>query len=140
MNRKLIPTILAALALLPAATLAHSAQQMDVRQAIGTWINPRGTVKVQTGPCGPNLCGRVVWASADALADARDSGISQVVGLELLRDYHSVGRGHYEGSVYVPDMGRSFFSKMEQRDPNTIRISGCILGGLLCKSQDWHRS
>ncbi|WP_159983181.1 MULTISPECIES: DUF2147 domain-containing protein [unclassified Novosphingobium] len=146
MNRKLLTktmaVMLAALALSPAASQAQSVNtdgDHNAGQVMGTWINPRGTVKVQTGDCGTNLCGRVVWAAPAAEADARGSGVGQLIGTELLRDYRAAGTGHYQGTVYVPDMGRTFYSTIDQRDPNDIRISGCILGGLLCKSQDWHR-
>lgn len=136
MNRKLIFAVLTALALVPAA---GQAQGGPADQIMGTWINPRGTVKVETGLGGVNLCGKVVWAAPAAEADARDSGIAELVGTELLRDYRTMGNGRYQGSVYIPDMGRTFYSTIAQQNPQSIRISGCILGGLICKSQDWHR-
>lgn len=129
---------LASLALLPAATQAQ--QPGFAGEVIGTWINPRHTVKVETSPCADRLCGWIVWAAPQALADARDSGIQQLVGTELLRDYRSTGAGRYQGEVYVPDMGRTFYSKIEQRNTNSLTISGCILHGLICKSQEWHRA
>jgi len=137
MNRKLA-SLMAALLLLPSATHAQYAREAKP-MAIGVWINPRGTVKVETGDCAGNLCGWVVWAAPEAQADARDSGVARLIGTELLRDYHSVGAGRYEGTVYVPDMGRSFFSRIRQQNADTLRISGCILDGLICKSQDWRR-
>jgi uncharacterized protein (DUF2147 family) len=36
-------------------------------------------------------------------------------------------------------MGRSFRSTLTEIDPNDLRISGCLLGNLLCRSQTWHR-
>jgi len=139
MSRKLLALATMVLALLPATAPARP--PLGVAPAlIGTWINPRGTVKVRTGDCAGNLCGWVVWAAPKAEADARDSGVTQLVGTELLRNYRGKGPGRYEGTVYVPDMGHSFYSTIVQRDADHIRISGCILGGLICKSQDWHRA
>ncbi|AZI35405.1 hypothetical protein NT2_09_01110 [Caenibius tardaugens NBRC 16725] len=144
MIRKQFTWALAALALLPLTTQAqtrppqtHPATQPE---AIGTWSNPLGTVKVKTGDCAGNLCGWVVWAAPQAIADARDSGVTRLVGTELLKNYRSTGPGQYQGRVYVPDMGRTFFSTIKQNDVNSMRISGCILGGLICKSQEWHRA
>ncbi|WP_231635489.1 DUF2147 domain-containing protein [Novosphingobium sp. ST904] len=62
-----------------------------------------------------------------------------LVGTQLLRDYHPEGSGAWQGEVYVPDMGESFFSRIHQSDPAHLKISGCILHGLLCKSQTWTR-
>ncbi len=106
---------------------------------VGTWVNPRGTVKVQTGACGDKLCGWVVWANAEAQQDARDSGVQKLIGTELLQDYHPTGNGKWQGHVYVPDMGQTFYSKIEQLGPNSLKISGCVLGGWICKSQVWQR-
>jgi uncharacterized protein (DUF2147 family) len=106
----------------------------------GTWINPRGTVAVKAGDCGGKLCGWVSWANATALADAADAGVRRLVGTELLQDYKPGGHRRWIGRVYVPDMGRSFQSTIEEVDASHLKISGCILGGLLCKSQIWRRA
>lgn len=145
MNRTFLTACLSALACLPIASQATVAEGQAGQQSaqfhavLGTWMNPLGTVKVQTINCGDKLCGHVVWAARQAQSDARDSGVNQLVGVELLHDYHTTGQGHYQGTVYVPDMGHSFYSTIVQTQPNSMRISGCVLGGLICKSQDWHR-
>lgn len=135
---------MAALTLLTARGEARPVPLGGASEAIGTWLNPRGSVKVQTGACAGNgagdLCGWVVWAAPQAQADARDSGTTRLIGTELLRGYRAAGHGLYRGQVYVPDMGRTFYSTIEQRGANNLKISGCILGGLICKSQDWHRT
>lgn len=107
--------------------------------ADGLWLNPKGSVAVQTAACGPALCGRVVWASAEAKADARDSGVSNLLGTELLQDYRASGGGVWKGTVFVPDMGRRFTSEIDAVSANAIKVKGCILGGLVCRSQVWTR-
>lgn len=138
MGRRLLVIAAIWLASLPGMALAQPSHAA-LPGIIGIWINPRGTVKVQTGNCAGNICGWVVWAAPKALADARDSGIDKLIGTELLRNYHGKGPGRYEGEVYVPDMGHSFYSTIRQSSADNIRVSGCILGGLICKSQDWRR-
>ena len=127
-----------ATALLLAAS-AGLAQPQPAVSPIGVWQNPKGTIRVRTRPCGALLCGNIVWASPIAMADARDAGVTSLIGTELLSDYRHTGRGRWTGQVYVPDQGRRFYSTIEQKGPNDLRISGCILGGLLCKRQDWTR-
>lgn len=106
---------------------------------IGLWQNPKGTILVQTRHCGQLLCGNIIWAAPRAIADARDAGVTTLVGTELLSDYRASGAGRWTGRVYVPDQGRRFYSTIELRTPDSLRISGCILGGLICKRQDWTR-
>jgi uncharacterized protein (DUF2147 family) len=105
----------------------------------GEWVNPKHTLAVRTAPCGDEVCGTIVAATREALQDAKDAGVNQLIGTQLLRGYRKTGEGRWSGTVFVPDMGRSFSSHIVALSPNTLRISGCILGGLICKSQDWTR-
>ncbi len=120
--------------LLVAAAPSHAAGSIT-----GRWINPLGSVIVTTGNCHDKLCGWVSWASEAALADATDAGVRNLVGTTLLQDYRARSPGRWAGRVFVPDMGRSFSSTIEQLDGDRLKISGCLIGGLLCKSQIWVR-
>lgn len=106
---------------------------------VGVWQNPKHTIAVRTALCGPSLCGTIVAAAPIAVADARESGVNQLIGTSLLRDYRKNGPDSWRGIVFVPDMGRTFDSRLTVLSPNEVRISGCILRGLLCKSQIWTR-
>ncbi|MDX3882806.1 MAG: DUF2147 domain-containing protein [Sphingomonas sp.] len=127
-----------AAALAPLSTGAHAAS--GIGDIAGTWINPHGSVKVVTGDCGGRLCGWISWVNAEAMADAQASGITRLIGTELLRNYHATDAGRWQGEVYVPDMGRTFYSTIDLRGHDRLRISGCILGGFICKSQIWQRA
>jgi len=126
-------------------TLAVAAQAVIAAPAAqaenihGTWENPTGDVRVVTQPCGTELCGKVSWASDLAKKDASDGGTPQLVGTSLLRNYRETKPGHWRGNVFVPDLGETYYSTIKQLDAQRIKISGCILGGLLCKSQIWRR-
>jgi uncharacterized protein (DUF2147 family) len=121
------------------AALAGSAQATTTATPFGLWQNPRGTILVRTHGCGALLCGNIVWAGPQAIADARAAGVSALVGTELLSDYRASGTGRWTGKVYVPDEGRRFYSTIELKSANSLRISGCIFGGLICKHQEWTR-
>ena len=133
--------VVAAVAVLTTAVMTGDAMAAQRPAAvIGRWSNPKGTLAVQTGPCGDGaLCGQIVWASPQAQADARDAGVPALVGTQLLQGYRPEGRNSWAGRVYVPDMGRSFSSRIRQTSAGTLSISGCLVGGFLCKSQVWHR-
>ena len=127
--------ILAALPLMLASVTAGPAAS----SVYGVWRNPGGTIDVRIAPCGDELCGTVARASAKAIQDARDAGVSNLVGVELLRDYKRVAPDRWNGRVYVPDMGDTFSSHIVEVSPTALKISGCLLGGWLCKSQLWTR-
>ena len=125
--------------LLPLMAEARPGPAPSTPQTRTIWINPYNNVKVATGDCGGKLCGWVVWATPEAEQEARDGGVQQLVGTELLQNYRATGPGTWQGRVFVPDMGRTYYSTIRLLDPNSLKISGCILGGLICKSQVWRR-
>lgn len=106
----------------------------------GTWSNPEGSVRVSVDSCGKFICGWVVDANAEAQKDARDGGTAQLIGTKLLENYRQTAPNSWQGRVFVPDMGGSYYSTIWQLNANKIKISGCILGGWICKSQIWHRA
>lgn len=105
----------------------------------GMWINPYRSVAVRTGPCGERLCGWIVWANQEAQNDARDGGTPKLIGTALLENYRNDKPRSWSGTVFVPDMNRRFYSIIQQVAPDQMKVKGCILGGLLCKSQVWHK-
>lgn len=122
-----------------AAISTQLSAAQPLRTPDGVWKNPGGSVMVRTGACGDKLCGVVVWASPSALADARDSGTTKLIGTQLLRDYVASGPGRWTGQVYVPDLGGTYYSRIQLLGPDNIKVSGCILHGLICRSQIWTR-
>lgn len=124
---------IALLSLLTATVSAASAGAAPT----GLWLNPHNSVAVRTGACGDKLCGWVVGASKEALSDAKDSGVANLLGTELLEDYVPAGHDSWSGTVYVPDMGHHFSSRINQLSARALQIKGCLLGGMICKSQTW---
>lgn len=122
------------------ATLSVAATAPPGGPLQGAWRNPKGTVEVRIDACATGLCGRVVAASPSAIADARDSGYPALVGMELMHGYHAAGRGKWQGTIFVPDMGRSFSSHIDLVDADHLRVSGCLVGRFICKSQLWRRA
>lgn len=131
--------VFASAALLPVA--GSSAHAADARPdpVIGEWVNPEGSAKVETTACGPSLCATVVWASPEAIRKAKKAGTDPLLGVQLLSDYRHKEGGTWEGQVFVPDMNRRFFSRIEPAGANRMKLSGCVLSGLICKSTVWNR-
>ena len=114
----------------PAAAAAQSPA------AAGVWRNPKNTVHVKLQPCGPTMCGTVVWAAPKAQAKARAAG-QKLVGAQLFREFKPVAPGRWQGKVFVPDMNRTFSGTMTAESPTRMVGKGCLIGGFFCKSQTW---
>lgn len=103
----------------------------------GVWANPEKSVKVRVGPCGTRFCGTVISAAERAKSDAARHG-TQLVGSQLLSGLEP-REGHYRGKVFVPDAGIRASAKVMLVSADRLRIQGCAVGGLVCKSQTWAR-
>ncbi|MHA0319683.1 DUF2147 domain-containing protein [Sphingomonas melonis] len=132
-------SVLSFLAALPLALQSATLPADPHAPIIGNWHNPKNTVAVRAGRCGPNLCGWVIRASDKAKADVANKGYPPLIGTALLRGYRNNGKGRWAGQIYVPDMGRAFGSTVTMIDADTLNVKGCLIGGFICKSQIWRR-
>lgn len=126
---------LLALALLFAAAPALAASPLE-----GNWANPSNSVVVRIAPCGGgDLCGRVIKASPGARANAAAGGTPNLIGTVLMSGVQQTGEGAWHGDIFVPDVNKHAEGDLHLLGPRTLEIQGCALGGLLCKTQQWHR-
>lgn len=87
----------------------------------GTWQRPNGTL-IRYATSGGEFCGTVMSGEYDG----------QSIGC-------MTGSGStYEGEVNKLDEGKTYRGKASVRG-DTMTLSGCVLGGLICKSEDLAR-
>ena len=104
----------------------------------GVWRNPANSVHVRIQPCGREMCGTVVWASERARQKARAAGTPNLIGAQLFRQFRAQGGDRWGGRVFVPDRARTVAGTMRVMGRNAV-VSGCLMGGLVCRSQTWTR-
>lgn len=127
----------AAAALCAASSFAGTADAQT--QPTGVWRNPRNTVHIRIQPCGRDMCGTVVWASARARQKARAAGTPNLIGAQLFRQLRREDASSWAGRVFVPDIQRTVPGRLRVRGPNAVEARGCVAGGLICRSQTWTR-
>jgi len=88
----------------------------------GDWKRPNGVV-VRFVACGKEFCASPVGTKF----------AGQPAG-KLTND----GLGHYEGKLIDFQDGRTYQGKA-QISGSAMSLSGCIFGGLICKSENWVR-
>lgn len=103
----------------------------------GQWRNPSGSVIVAISHCGEAMCGRVEWASGEAQADARRGGTDPLIGVEVLSSFKPRGEGRWMGRLFVPDLNKRLKAELRQLGPDQVKVIGCAIGGLVCKSEIW---
>jgi uncharacterized protein (DUF2147 family) len=99
-------------------------------EVLGTWTSDKGGMRVKFEPCGDALCGNIVWLKPGSDSKAR-------LGDRLFYDMRPdaqdswTGKANYRGSVYLGKMSI---------EGTSLRTSGCIIGGVFCKSAIWRRA
>ncbi|MGY9049757.1 hypothetical protein P775_20935 [Puniceibacterium antarcticum] len=84
-------------------------------------------------PCGTMICG-TIERTFNASGEYKSPNIGKVLVINMVPQ----GNGAYEGKVWRPSNDKIYMGKM-QLDGNTVKLSGCVLGGLLCSKQTWQR-
>lgn len=112
---------------------------MAAQDFSGVWRNPQDSVHLELHPCGENICGEVVWATDTARKAALRFSDRELVGQQLFRDFKQGEDRSARGKVFIPDLGLTFKGAARHLDSNTIKVKGCVVGNLICKSQVWTR-
>lgn len=103
------------------------------------WRNPGNSVQVRLDSCAGMLCGMIVWANDEAITDAKRAGTARLVGTYLFRDFKTAGDGKWSGKVFVPDLRQTFSGTIHFEGENRMVGRGCLLFGVICKTQVWTR-
>jgi uncharacterized protein (DUF2147 family) len=124
-------------AALIATTPLHAAQPIG-----GRWATVEGKAIVEIAPCGNNVCGRIVKIVKPTPGrphtdvenpDPKLRG-KPLEGLAILSNF-SDGGSHWKGTIYDPESGKSYNSKVSRNGDGTLKVQGCI--AFFCKTQTW---
>lgn len=123
---------------MPVAAIAFlfAAQAATASPIEGRWRSPAGTSIIDVAKCGDDWCGAVAWASAKAKKDA-ERATAQLVGTELLTEVKEAGEGRWNGRLFIPDRNMRVTAKLELAPGGELKVSGCLAGKAMCKSQLW---
>lgn len=115
----------------------------------GTWIAPSRygqiTSHVRISDCGDGTpCGHLVWldpAAKSAKFDERnlDRALRRrpLLGTPILTGFKRHDPGWQGGTLYNPEDGKSFASRMALGSDGRLWVTGCL--GPLCRTKAWSR-
>ena len=115
----------AALGLLASVTGAVS------QEVVGTWERDTGASRVRFSKCGEALCGSLSWL--------KDPNGPAKVGQRIFYDMKPNGANKWSGSAFNPEDGKTYSGKMSF-EGKAMKLSGCVFGGLICRSQTWTKA
>jgi len=62
-----------------------------------------------------------------------------IVGVRMIWDAKPEGDA-YSWQLYNPQDGKTYTGKLKVLTPTTLQLSGCVFGGLICRSQTWTKA
>ena len=63
-----------------------------------------------------------------------------VIGIQIVFGMKPNGTDKWNGQVYNAEDGRTYSGNITMQGARTLKLEGCVLGGLICKSQTWTKS
>lgn len=114
---------------------AGMAQAADPAEGIWkTQVDDGAYAHVTISACAAKLCG-VISRTFNADGEYQ----SENLGKPIVWDMVPGSGGKYgSGKIWQPSTGKVFKSKMTLSG-NTLKVAGCVAGGLICKKQTWTR-
>lgn len=102
----------------------------------GEWLTGPGAraarAVVEIRPCDDRLCGTIVAV--------RDREGSDRIGVRLIRDLVPTAAGTVaRGDIRPPGTGHWFRVEIEAEGADQLLVAGCLVPGLLCRTQVWTR-
>ncbi len=117
----------------------------------GTWLTEDKKAQIRVVNCGGALCGNIVWLqepidpetnkpktdknNPDATKRSRP-----LLGVPIVLGMKPKGTpGTWEGQVYKADADSPgiYSGSFTLTGPNTAELKGCVMGGMICRSQTW---
>ena len=110
----------------------------------GVWMRSNGNSKIRIDNCGSAVCGTVVWEKnprKDTFNPDPAKRDQPVTGVRVLLGMKPSGTpDQWKGEVYNAEDGKTYTGYITLQDASTLKLQGCVLGGLICKSDTWSRS
>lgn len=147
----MLKRIIAAALPLAALCVVSLSGQAQAGEPTGTWLRATGTSHIQITSCGGALCGKIVWlkepndpdtgkAKTDKMNPDKARRGKPLLGTRVVLNMKATGKaGQWKGEVYKADEGKTYTGFLTMKADNVLKLEGCVMGGLICKSENMTR-
>ncbi len=109
---------------------------------VGEWLVENGAAHIRIENCGGALWGVTSWEKVPGKDTENPDPAKRTrptLGIPILIDMKPAADGtRWDGQVYNAENGKTYTANITLKDPNTLRIQGCVLG-FLCGGENWTR-
>ncbi|WP_210487224.1 DUF2147 domain-containing protein [Microvirga antarctica] len=124
-----------------AAALSVSSVSAQTADPSGVYVNETGETRVRVARCGPVHCGTIIGVNGQTIDENNpDPSLRarSLIGVLMIADIKPA-EGGFSGQLYNYKDGRTYAGKAVF-EGGAMRLSGCVLGGLICRTQVWARA
>jgi uncharacterized protein (DUF2147 family) len=144
----LIACLATAVLLLCADSVLAAANAADPS---GIWHTQGRLAQVKIAKCAADFCGTIIAlkdpidpATGKPQTDSENEDVAKrdrpVIGIQVVIGMKPAGANKWSGQLYSPEEGKSVSGNLVLKDADTLSVEGCLLGGLLCRSETWTRA
>jgi len=94
----------------------------------GTWYRPKTGALIKVFNCGGGLGMRVVKSKSP-----------KKVGKTIMCGAKKTAANKWKGSILNLDDGKTYLGYVTLNGSKSLSLQGCVLGGLICKSDTWSK-
>jgi uncharacterized protein (DUF2147 family) len=123
--------------LMLAAALAVMGTVASADPLEGVWqteLDDERYAHVTISPCAAAYCGTITQSFTEDGKPAQSDNIGKKIVIDMVPQ----GDGEYEGSVFRPSNGKTYYGTISLAG-NKLKLRGCVAGGLICAKQNWTR-
>jgi uncharacterized protein (DUF2147 family) len=122
---------------------SNSAFAQTAEDAFGTWKHPDNGSHISVYQCGGGLCAKVVKVADAGRKDEKNPDpklrTRSVVGVVLMSGAKKTGAATWAGKLYNTQDGQTYNGTVTVVSKNTMKLEGCVMGGLICQGPTWTR-
>ena len=109
----------------------------------GDWLVEDGTAKIRIAVCNGSLWGVVGWEKAPGKDTENPDPAKRsrpTLGMPILIDMKPESSDKWAGQIYNAQNGKMYKATVSLASETSLKVRGCVLGGLFCGGETWVRS
>lgn len=128
-----------------AALLLTTASPALSAEPTGEWLVEDGVARVRVEKCADKFWGVISWEKAPGGQDTNNPDPAKrtrpTLGMPILLGMTTAASepNTWEGEIYNSRNGKTYSARIMLKQPDMLRVEGCLVGGFLCGGQNWTR-
>jgi uncharacterized protein (DUF2147 family) len=111
--------------------------------AIGTWKDTETGAITQIYACTGGVCVKVVTPSKGRETDVNNPDPAlkgrPIAGVVIMSGAEKSGGDRWKGQLYNGEDGNTYTGYIIVNNKDEVKLEGCVLAGIICKSRIWKR-